>query len=190
MEQETENSFIDVTPEKEKSQEDNPNKFTNWANEPTVQNLKQDYIDAKPAHDGQVSKVNEYLDNLHIRGKARVENKPGRSAIVPKLIRKQAEWRYASLSEPFLSTEDIFNTAPVTYEDKTAAEQNQLVLNNQFNTKIQKVKFIDEYVRTAVDEGTVIVRVGWRFEEDEVEVEVPTWDYVGATDPNLSLIHI
>jgi len=101
------------------------------------------------------------------------EKVKGRSSIQPKLIRKQAEWRYSSLAEPFLSTEDLFNTAPVTYEDRTGAIQNGLVLNNQFNTKIQKVRFIDDYVHTAVAEGTVIVRVGWDFEEEEQMVEKP-----------------
>jgi len=35
---------------------------------------------------------------------------------------------------------------------------------------MDKVAFIDEYVRTAVDEGTVVVRVGWEFEEDKRKV--------------------
>ena len=44
-----------------------------------------------------------------------------------------------------------------------------MVLNNQFNTKMNKVTFIDNYVRAGVNEGTVIVRVGWEFEEEEYE---------------------
>jgi len=61
--------------------------------------------------------------------------------------------------------------------------KNELVLNNQFNTKIQKIKFIDDYIRTAVDEGTVIVRVGWDLEEEEEEIEVPIIELVPVTDP-------
>lgn len=160
-----------------------PKKLTNWANEPKLSDLKQDYLDAKPAHDAQDQKISTWLDNLYVRGKAKVQKKPGRSGVQPKLIRKQAEWRYAALSEPFLTTDDIFNTDPVTFEDKQAAIQNGLVLNNQFNTKIPKIRFINEYVRTAVDEGTVICRVGWNFQEEEVEEEVPEWDFEGATDP-------
>ncbi len=99
-----------------------------------------------------------------------INTKKGRSKLVPKLVRKQAEWRYAALSEPFLSTDDLFNTAPATFEDKASAEQNGLVLNYQINCRIDKVKFIDEYVRTAVDEGTVVVRVGWEVEEDNRKV--------------------
>ena len=157
--------------------------LTKWANEPTVADLKQDYIDSSSDRSTHVTKVNTWLDNLQVKGSAVVKSKAGSSTLVPKLIRKQAEWRYASLSEPFLSTDDVFNVSPITYEDSQAAVQNQLIINNQFNTKLDKVKFIDEYVRTAVDEGTVIVRVGWEFREEEQEVEVESWDFQPTNDP-------
>ena len=160
-------------------------KLTDWNNEPTVRQLKDDFREAQSSHDLQVGKINGWLDNLNVTGKAKLPKKESRSSHVPKLIRKQAEWRYASLSEPFLSTPDIYNVDPVTYEDKEAAIQNELVLNNQFNTKIQKVKFIDEYVRTAVDEGTVIVKVGWDYEEEINEVEVTDYEYRVSTNPNV-----
>ena len=159
------------------------NKMTDWANEPTILDLKMDITDASSDVSAHVSKVDKWIENLNVTGQAVVTNGKGRSNIVPKLIRKQAEWRYASLSEPFLATSDIFDVDPITYEDKKAAEQNALVLNNQFNTKIEKTNFIDEYVRTAVDEGTAIVRVGWDFEEEEVEVDVPDYDFEVTQDP-------
>lgn len=144
-----------------------PAKLTDWKNAPTLANLKQDLLDAKPIHDGKVAKIKGWLENME-NGGAPPKNTPaGSSKIAPKLIRKQAEWRYPALSEPFLSTSDVFNVSPVTWEDRKAAQQNQLVLNHQFNTQIDKIRFIDEYVRTAVDEGTVLVRVGWEFEEEE-----------------------
>jgi len=163
--------------------------LTDWENEPTLLDLKQDYTDAQSDHSGHISKVDTWLENLNVTGAAAHKAKPGKSSVVPKLIRKQAEWRYAALTEPFLSTEDIFNVSPVTYEDKQAAEQNELVLNNQFNTKINKTAFIDEYIRTAVDEGTVIVRTGWAYEEDEREVEVPQFNFVPTQDPNIIQQH-
>ena len=145
-------------------------KLTDWANEPSCRELKKDLEDASPHHDLHVSQVNYWLDNLNVRGSAKIQKRTNRSTVVPKLIRKQAEWRYAALSEAFLGHENIFETNPVTYEDKKASIQNGLILNQQFNTQLNKVSFIDEYVRTAVDEGTVIVRVGWEFIEEEVEV--------------------
>jgi hypothetical protein len=161
--------------------------LTNWKNAPTLQNLKQDLLDAKNVHDAQQTKIAEWLDNLNVTGKAKVQTPKGNSAIVPKLIRKQAEWRYASLSEPFLSTDDIFNVKPVTWEDRNAAHQNQLVLNHQFNVALDKTHFVDEYVRAAVDEGTVIVRVGWEFIEEEYTGTFPVIEF--RVNPELGPLH-
>lgn len=161
--------------------------LTNWKNAPTLQNLKQDLLDAQSVHDAQETKIGEWLDNLNVTGKAKIQTAKGSSSIVPKLIRKQAEWRYASLSEPFLSTDDIFNVKPVTWEDRNAAVQNQLVLNHQFNVAIDKTRFIDEYVRAAVDEGTVIVRVGWEFIEEEYTGTFPKVEF--RVNPDLGPLH-
>jgi hypothetical protein len=157
--------------------------LVDWKNPPSVRDLKQDYQEARSSHDLQVSKIHGWLDNLNVTGSARIKKRKGRSTIVPKLIRKQAEWRYAALSEPFLSQEDIFKVTPKGFKDKQAAHENGLVLNHQFNTQIDKVQFIDDYVRTAVDEGTVIVRVGWEFEEEEKDVEVPVMEIRPLQDP-------
>ena len=147
--------------------------LTNWKNPPSLSALKADLEEAKSSRDAQVSQISEWLDNLHIRGKAKIKTAKGSSSIQPKLIRKQAEWRYAPLGDPFLSTEDLFRVKPVTWEDRKAAQQNQLVLNHQFNNQLDKVHFIDEYIRAAVDEGTVIVRVGWESQEEEYLEDEP-----------------
>lgn len=143
---------------------------TGWSNAPALADLKQDLLDAKPAKDEHVANVNRWLDIINVEGASKPPVNPRRSSIQPKVVLKNNEWRYPSLSEPFLNTNDVFNVSPYTYEDKEAARQNALVLNNQFNTKLNKVSFIDEYVRTAVDEGTVFVRVGWERVEREEEV--------------------
>lgn len=163
-------------PSKDILDPENPAQLTDWENEPSLLQLKQDYDDAKTEADNQVLKIQTWLDNLHIKGSAKRKSLKHKSNIQPKLIRKQAEWRYSSLSEPFLSTDDVFNVSPAGHRDTDGARQNQLVLNHQFNNEIDKVEFIDEYVRTAVDEGTVTVRVGWEYEESDVEVEVPIYD--------------
>lgn len=158
-----------------------------WDNPPSLRDLKQDYQDAKSGHDAHVTRVDRWLDNLNTTGTARINTPKGRSKIVPKVIRKQAEWRYAALSEPFLSTDDVFNVSPISWEDKAAAIQNQLLLNNQLNTKLDKTKFIDEYVRTAVDEGTVIIRTGWVYEEEPIKIQVPQYELV--PNPQMAQIH-
>jgi len=161
--------------------------LVNWKSPPLLSELKADLVFAKSTHDLQKQKIGEWLDNLNVTGAAKVKSPKGSSQIVPKLIRKQAEWRYAALSEPFLSTDDLFNVNPITWEDRKAAEQNQLVLNNQINVHLDKVSFIDEYVRTAVDEGTVIVRVGWDFREEEYTEVVPKVEF--RVNPELAEMH-
>lgn len=161
--------------------------LTTWKKPPTIVELKQDLTDAKIIHNTQTGKISEWLDNLNVTGKAKIAVVKGNSSIVPKLIRKQAEWRYAALSEPFLSTDDIFNVRPTTWEDREAAKQNQLILNHQFNNKINKTRFIDEYVRAAVDEGTVIVRVGWKFVEEDYVGSFPIVEY--RINPEFAPMH-
>ena len=161
--------------------------LTTWKNPPKLGTLKQDLTFALPTHSLQKTKIGEWLDNLNVTGNAKVKTPKGNSEIVPKLIRKQAEWRYAALSEPFLSTDDVFNVRPVTWEDRDAAKQNELVLNHQFNVHVDKIKFIDEYVRAAVDEGTVIVRVGWEFLEEEQMVDAPDVEY--RVNPEFAPMH-
>lgn len=158
----------------DKDQLEAPPKLTTWVNEPTLRELKQDLTSAYGYHSTQITKIKEWLDNLNIKPLPKCK---GRSSVQPQLIRKQAEWRYAALSEPFLATQDIFRVDPVSWEDRKAARQNALVLNNQFQTKIDRTRFIDNYIRAAVNEGTAIVKVGWKYEEKEVEEEIPVFQY-------------
>lgn len=157
--------------------------LTTWVNEPSISDLKQNLDDARSDYDKHITNIDTWLDNLNITGSAVIPKRTGRSSVIPKIIRKQAEWRYSSLSEPFLSTPDIFNVNPVTAGDRNRAEQNGLVLNNQFNTKLDKINFIDAYVRDAVDLGTVIVKVGWETEEEAVMEDVPIFDFMLITEP-------
>lgn len=154
-------------------------KLTKWKNEPTVDDLRNDLREAQPAYDVHCSKVNHWLDVLN--PKPFITKDPSKSTVQSKLSRKQSEWIYAALSEPFLSTPDIFKVKPISFEDTLAAEQNQLVLNNQFNTKLNKVKFIDDLIRTTVDEGTAIVRVGWNYSETIIEKNIPVYQIVPYT---------
>lgn len=153
-------------------------KLTDWAKEPTVMALKNDLEACRPAHTNHKTKVIRWTHLRNATGPYRPKKVKGRSSVQPKLIRRQAEWRYSALSEPFLSAEKLYNIEPVTFEDEFGAQQNELVLNWQFRSKINKVKFIDEYVRTGVDEGTVIVRLGWERNTRMDKVMVPIFDYM------------
>ena len=157
-------------------------KLTKWKNEPTVSDLKSDYTSAKSSKDTQVGKIDDWLDLLNVEGNHKPKKIKGRSSVQPRLVRKQAEWRYSALSEPFLNSENIFAIAPKTFMDRDAAYQNELVLNYQFNNQIDRVKFIDTYVRTAVNQGTVIARVGWIYEEGLTTELEPVYAYEEVVD--------
>ena len=158
-------------------------KITDWANEPTLASLKSDLEQARPHHDAQVLKIKEWQDLLDIKGKAKPKSIKGHSSVQPRLIRRQAEWRYPDLSEPFLSANKIISINPRTFEDVEAARQNELVINWQFSTKIDKVKFIDDLVRSVVDEGTAIVRLGWERVIKQKMEEAPVFQYTPVFDP-------
>lgn len=153
-------------------------KLTDWAKEPTLETLKGDLEMAKESHGSQMTKIKKWKDLRNVEGsekpKVRGEN---RSKVQPKLVRRQAEWRYPALTEPFLNTERVFETKPTTAEDVQGAKQNQLLLNWQFRTKLNRVAFIDNYVRATVDEGTSIVRLGWNREVETVQEEVPEFTF-------------
>ena len=163
--------------------EEDTNELTDWNNPPTIADLKDDLSNCKSSHDRQVAIINKYMDNLRADPKPKRKEYVG-SSIQPRLIRKHAEWRYSGLSEPFLSNTNIFKVNPTTYEDAYSARQNELVINYQFNTQIDKIRLIDSYVRSAVDTGTAILRVGW--EELEQIQDIPEPQYQPQQiDPSL-----
>lgn len=157
-------------------------RLTDWSNEPSLLTLKGDLEAAKPAHDTQISRIQHWNDLMEVRGKAKPVKVKGRSSVQPKLIRRQAEWRYSALTEPFLSTDALFKVSPTTFEDDDVAKQNGLVLNWQFRTKLNRVKFVDDYVRSTVDEGTCIVRLGWKRATKKFLEPAPVWQHFEITD--------
>jgi len=156
-----------------------PTRLTDWKKEPSLLDLKADFELARSPHDDHSSNIKRW-DQLrkgrHLKASQRKKN-ANRSEVEPKLIRRQNEWRYAALSEPFLSSDKIAKVSPRTWEDEEGSRQNEIILNWQWDTKIDKQKFIDEYVRTDVDEGSVIVKLGWYRKGEMRQKEVPVWGY-------------
>jgi len=157
-------------------------KLTDWKQEPDLDDLKNDLQNARTSHDSQLVKINQWRNLIDCTGSETVPKVKGRSSVQPKLIRKQAEWRYSSLTEPFLAADKLFSINPVSFEDKKAAKQNEVILNWQFRTKLSRVKFIDDYIRSAVDEGTVIVRVGWSRHTKMEKEMTPVWEHYPIDD--------
>ena len=153
-------------------------RLTDWTNEPSLQTLKGDFDAAKQAHDAQMSKIQNWNDQMQVKGKAKPPKVANRSNVQPKLIRRQAEWRYSALTEPFLGSNKVFTVNPTTFEDEAAANQNELLLNWQFRTKLNRVKLIDDYIRATVDEGTSVLRLGWKRATVKVKEMAPVYSFL------------
>jgi len=160
-----------------------PMKLTDWANEPSVETLRADLEAAKSVQAQQATRIRQWRDLLEVSGSAKPPKVKGRSSVQPRLVRKQAEWRYAALSEPFLSSNKLFHVRPVSFEDADAAKQNEVVLNWQFRTKLNRTRFVDQFVRACVDDGTAIVRLGWLRQQEQVMQAQPVWQYAPVQSP-------
>lgn len=154
---------------------DVPKRLTQWEKEPTVNDLKWDLQQAKSAQSAHIANIDTW-DRLYEAPKWGNAKHKG-SRIVPKLVRKQAEWSAPSLSEPFLSTHKLYEVKPLTFEDTKRAEQNALILNRQFNHELNKTRLVDDVVRQLVRRGTCVVRVGWEYQEKEVEEDIEQFEY-------------
>ena len=155
-------------------------KLTQWSNEPTCQDLKNDYEKSSSFHEEYKRKLLQYAEDRE--GGKKITARPGKSTARPKVVRKNAEWKYPKLEDPFLNTEDMFEIRPRTWEDTKAAEQNALLLNYQWSTKIPKVKLVNDVVRYLVDEGTVVVKTGWTVKEETVKVMQEEPVYAGPEE--------
>jgi hypothetical protein len=133
-----------------------------WRNKPTLADLKADLNSARGFHDDHMARVagwRKALANNNLSVKK--EEKGNKSTLQPKVIRKMAEWRYASLSEPFLSNDELFSVAPRTWEDRDNANKNSVLLNYQFQNHLKLTTFIGDYIRALVNEGTAIIKPMW-----------------------------
>lgn len=148
----------------------------NWKNEPTVDDLLNDFTEATYSHNEFKEKL--LTRRLNFNGGKPIEAPKGRSKHRPKVIRKNAEWKYPAIEDPFLSTTDMYKINPRTWEDEEAAKQNELILNYQWNTKVNKVKLVNDISRSVVNDGTVIVKVGWNAEYGYKTVEKEVEDFM------------
>lgn len=152
-------------------------KLTSWKAEPELKQLKSEFLATEATHSALVTNIDKWK-KLHDGDlPAHMKADVTRSQAQPKLVRRQAEWRYSALSEPMLSSNRLFTIKPTTGEDEEGAKQNELLLNHQFNRTMNRVAFVDGYVRSAVDEGTVVVRLGWERETKKIKKSVAVYDY-------------
>jgi len=127
----------------------------------------------------------------------REHNDVPRSKINIKKVKEYINDRVASISEFFLSNENLFlatnDYAPSSSssgEDGVGGNDNidgmlhSTILNEQFNGDIDKVNFIREIVSRTVKEGTCVYKIEWLTESilEEVDVSGIINEYGGRDD--------
>lgn len=132
--------------------------------------LKADHKSAETYHDEKMIEIEHYrsIYNAELYG----NEQKGKSQIVSKDSRRQSEWLHATLVTPFMD-EDIIKCKPVTWEDKVAAQQNELVLNTQLCRQFPRYNFLTDAIKLYDRDGTVIVQTGWDYKGTTTEVERP-----------------
>lgn len=144
-------------------------RLTDWAKEPKYTDLYEDYSVAQAAHNMFLKDLDQYRETLDGGKKIRVRK--GKSNQYPLLVRKNNEWKYSQLEEPFLSTPNFVKLAPKSDEDAATYKQAESMMNHYWGVDIDKIGLIGNIARYLTDEGTVIVKNGW-FTEKEKQVKI------------------
>ncbi|MCP4487725.1 MAG: hypothetical protein GY820_10475 [Gammaproteobacteria bacterium] len=138
-----------------------------------LKSFKRDLDAADTLRLEQVTLVETWRDEYH--GKLYGNEQEGKSKIVSRDIKRQDEWQHASVKDPFVSDSKIVKCGPVTFEDRKAAQQNELILNHQFVRQFNRYKFMTDIIKLYYAEGTVVVKTSWDYEDEEIEEEVPVY---------------
>ncbi len=158
-----------------------------WKNPITLATMKANKQEAETEAEHHFSRIRHWLTVLDAPSPVqdsdgnRGTGKP-RSKVQPKLVRKNSEWRYPSLSEPFLNNAQLFRLRPLSADDVAPAHQNEMLLNYQFKARLPFTSLVDTAVRDYVDTGVVIGKVSWIREEEDVEEDVNYFEYTPIPD--------
>lgn len=100
-----------------------------------------------------------------------------RSSLNIKHVRKLLEWRYPVVEQAFLSRGDLFSPVGRDPIDEEIAKHHKKILNYQMNNEIDKVTLFSRMVRAYLNQGTVIMHLGWRTEKGIANYIAPTYKY-------------
>ena len=107
----------------------------------------------------------------------------GKASVVSRDIKRAASWQHSSVISPFVTGDDIVKCTPSTAKSTNVARKAELLLNYQFCRDFDRYHFVSDSFKILQREGTVIGKVSWEFEEEEVEVEVPVEGLIPVQDP-------
>lgn len=121
---------------------------------------------------------NENDDNIS-KWEAVIASKPygtevdHKSKYVSDMTSKLLSWQIPSIIDPLTSSKDLINCKPFTHNDVAISDQEEAVLTYQFVQTLDHYSFITDLVTWVAEKGTVFVKTGWVFKEEEQDVEVP-----------------
>ena len=140
-----------------------------------LENLKGDFTSAQKKRTELDAKIAKWKKEYN--GEFYGNEREGRSVLISRDIKKQSEWQHSALIEPFVSTPDIIQANPGSFEDAKKAPLIELLLNTQFCRQFNRYNFMTKVIKLLDQEGTCIVRTGWEYEEkvvkEQVEEEIP-----------------
>jgi len=126
--------------------------------------VKADHETAKENKKLIDEKIQDWKDLYD--GKPLGNETDGRSKYVAKESQKAVNWWIPNAMKPFMTSDDIVNFTPRTFEDVGNAKSQNTLLNYQFNNNFDKYKFLHTSLLLFSTEGTVVSRLGWEHEED------------------------
>lgn len=131
--------------------------------------LKKDLQAASTFREDEDIKIAKRVSEY--QGKPYGNEQKGKSAIVSLDIKRQSEWAHAALVDPFVGATDVIKCTPVTWEDREAARQNELLLNTQFCRQFDRYNFMTTAIKVLDMEATCVVQTGWEYDDEKIEVE-------------------
>ena len=162
-------------------EEESVKKLVNWKNPPTVKDLEKDYINAEQYRQKIISKIDNWLKLYEAKNISYGKN---RSRTRPKIIKKMAKWTYPIIEEPLLAKKDLFELEPRTHEDYKTSFLNKIILNQQFREEMDFIKFLNNATRIYVNQGTLIVKIGWNRKYEKIKKIEPVFSIVPILDQN------
>ena len=128
--------------------------------------LKKDLQAASTFREDEDTKIARRV--AEYQGKPYGNEQKGKSAIVSLDIKRQSEWAHAALVDPFVGATDVIKCTPVTWEDREAARQNELLLNTQFCRQFDRYNFMTNAIKVLDMEATCVIQTGWEYEDEKI----------------------
>ncbi len=129
----------------------------------------------KTTIDGKIQKWRDLANGEPLGNEA-----DGRSKYVAKEAQKAISWYIPNSIKPFMSSNEIVDFVPRTFDDVQRAKSQNTLINYQFNNNFPKYQFLHTAINLFATEGTTVARLGWIHEE-----ETETMPFEGVTREQL-----